>query len=225
MVAGRARHQGVSAFTDPAVAAAFVRYQVREAADRLRMQELGAEGFAHRDEFLLPVGQEVGWFLYALILARRPQRILELGTSYGYSTLFLADAARQVGARVITMELADYKQAYAREELEQAGLADVVDFRLGDAVELVRADPGSFDFALLDIWKELYLPCFEALYPKLAEEGVICADNMVEPAMARPEVRLYREAVRAKPDLQTALLPIGQGVELTVRWSAGNAKL
>ena len=212
-------------FADPKVAAVFARYAAREKADGARMRELGPAGFAVRDEFLLPVGPDVGWFLHALILARKPRRILELGTSYGYSTLFLADAARAVGAQVVTMELADYKQAHAREQLTEAGLADVVDFRLGDAVAMTREDPGTFDFALLDIWKELYLPCFEALYPKLEEEGMICADNMIEPAMARPEVRLYRAAVQAKADLQTALLPIGQGVELTVRWSAGNAKL
>lgn len=212
-------------FTDPRAAAVFARYAEREKADGARMAELGREGFARRDEFLLPVGPEVGAFLHALILARRPRRILELGTSYGYSTLFLADAARAVGARVVTMELADYKQAHAREQLAEAGLADVVDWRCGDAVAMTAADDGTFDFALLDIWKELYLPCFEALYPKLEDEGVICADNMISPEMARPEVRLYRAAVRAKPDLQTALLPIGQGIELTVRWRAGNEKL
>lgn len=212
-------------FTDPQVAAVFARYAAREQADNALMRELGPTGFARRDEFLLPVGPEVGTFLHALVLARRPRRILELGTSYGYSTLFLADAARAVGAQVVTMELADYKQAHAREQLAEAGLADVVDFRLGDAVALTRADPGTFDFALLDIWKELYLPCFEALYPKLDEEAVICADNMISPEMARPEVRQYRAAVQAKADLQTALLPIGQGIELSVRWSAGNAKL
>jgi predicted O-methyltransferase YrrM len=212
-------------FGDDKVEQVWLRYAARAEADARRMQEMGPAGFAVRDEFLLPVGEDVGRFLHALILARRPRRILELGTSYGYSTLFLADAARIVGARVITMELADYKQAHARAELAEAGLADVVDFRCGDAVAMTAADPGQFDFTLLDIWKELYLPCFEALYPRLADEGVICADNMIEPAMARPEVRQYRAAVQARPDLQTALLPIGQGIELTVRWSAGNAKL
>ncbi len=212
-------------FTDPKVAAVFARYDAREHADTARMKELGRASFEIRDEFLLPVGPEVGAFLHALIVARRPRRILELGTSYGYSTLFLADAARAVGAQMVTMELADYKQAYAREQLVEAGLADVVDFRCGDAVAMTAADPGTFDFALLDIWKELYLPCFEALYPKLTDEGLICADNMITPEVARPEVRQYRTAVQAKPDLQTTLLPVGQGIELTVRWSAGNGNL
>jgi predicted O-methyltransferase YrrM len=189
------------------------------------MAELGREGFKIRDEFLLPVGTDAARFLHALILARKPQRILELGTSYGYSTLVLADAARAVGGQLITMELADYKQAYARKRLEAAGLSDHVDMRCGDAVAMIGADEGPFDFVLLDIWKELYLPCFEAFYPKLAEEAVICSDNMIEPEMARPSVRIYREAVRAKADLQTALLPVGSGIELTVKWSADNAKL
>ncbi len=212
-------------FPDPRVHAVFERFEERLVADAETMRQLGAEGFARRDEFLLPVGADAGWFLHALVVARRPARILELGTSYGYSTLFLAHAARTVGARVVTMELADYKQDHARAMLEQAGLAEWVEFRCGDALELLAADKGQWDFVLLDIWKDLYLPCFEALYPQLSEEAVICSDNMIEPASARPSARAYRAAVQAKPDLQTALLPVGQGIELTVKWSAGNAKL
>jgi predicted O-methyltransferase YrrM len=212
-------------FTDPKVAAVFADYVARDVAEQARMKDMGPAAFGSRDELLLPVGEAVGAFLHALILARKPARILELGTSYGYSTLVIADAARAVGATLITMELADYKQAYARDQLTRAGLVDVVDFRCGDAVEMIKADSGPIDFILLDIWKELYTPCFDAFYPKLSEEAVIASDNMISPEMARPDVRVYREAVRAKPDLQTVLLPIGQGIELSVKWSDGNDKL
>ena len=208
-------------FDDPAVRAVFADYEARVEAER----GLLASGSVSRDDLLLSVGPEVGGFLHALILARRPRRILELGTSYGYSTLFLADAAKRIGAQVITMELADYKQSHARAQLERAGLAEVVDFRLGDAVAMIGTDPGPFDLVLLDIWKDLYLPCFEALYPKLSEEGVIAADNMIDPTSARPSVRIYRRAVLDKPDLQTVLLPIGQGIELSVKWSDDNPSL
>jgi predicted O-methyltransferase YrrM len=209
-------------FSSPAVAEVFALYDRRDVEEQKR---IASEGYTNVDELLLPVGPEVGWFLHSLILAKRPRRILELGTSYGYSTLFLADAAKQVGGRVITMDLADYKQAEARAQLAKAGLADVVDFRLGDAVALIRDDPGPFDLVLLDIWKDLYLPCLQAFYPKLADEAIIAADNMIFPEMARPDVRLYRAAVAALPDLQSALLPIGNGVELSVKWVEGNAKL
>ena len=208
-------------FDDPPVRAVFADYEARVEAER----GLLASGAANRDDVLLSVGPEAAGLLHALILGRRPKRILELGTSYGYSTLFLADAAKKIGAQVITMELADYKQAHARTQLERAGLADVVDFQLGDAVALIEADPGPFDLVLLDIWKDLYLPCFEAFYPKLSEEGVIAADNMIDPSSARPSVRLYRKAVLAKPDLQTVLLPIGQGIELSIKWSDDNPSL
>jgi len=209
-------------FDNPAVAAVFASYEERLNSERVPSATATPRT---RDDLLLPVGPEAGAFLHALVLARRPQRILELGTSYGYSTLILADAAKKVGARLVTMELADYKQAYAREKLTEAGLVDVVDFRQGDAVAMIEADAGPFDFVLLDIWKDVYLPCFEAFYPKLAEEAIIAADNMIDPAAARDSVRLYRAAVKAKSDLQTTLLPIGQGIEISVKWSAGNAKL
>lgn len=212
-------------FADARVQSVFDEYEARAQSDAQLMLDLGPAGFARRDEFLLPVGKEAAAVLHALIVAHRPRRILELGTSYGYSTLVLAHAAREVGGQLVTMELADYKQAYARERLDRAGLLSHVDLRRGDAVAMIGQDPGEWDFVLLDIWKDLYLPCFEALYPRLAEEAVICSDNMIDPAAARPSVRLYRDAIRRKPDLQTVLLPVGQGIELSVKWSAGNAKL
>ncbi len=212
-------------FADPAVQTVHAAYEVRNVAESERVRTTGISGFDIRDELLLPVGAEVGQLLHALILARKPRRILELGTSYGYSTLFLADATRTVGGTVITMENADYKQAEARRQIAAAGLSDHVDFRLGDAVAMITADAGPFDFVLLDIWKELYLPCFEAFYPKLSEEAIVAADNMIFPPSARDDVRRYREAVRATGDMQQVLLPVGMGVELAVKWSAGNANL
>jgi predicted O-methyltransferase YrrM len=212
-------------FDDPAVQAVFADYIERLEADVAKMQALGSGVPVRRDEFLLPVGEEAGWLLHALIVARAPKRICELGTSYGYSTLFLADAARQIGAQLVTMELADYKQDHARAQLKRAGLVDYVDFRCGDALDLLKQDDGTWDFVLLDIWKDLYVPCFEAIYPSLSEEAVLCTDNMISPEGARPNARALREAINAKGDLQTALLPVGQGIEVTVKWSAGNSSL
>jgi predicted O-methyltransferase YrrM len=212
-------------FDDPAVQAVFADYAQRLEDDAVKMRALGSQGHARRDEFLLPVGEEAGWLLHALIVARAPKRICELGTSYGYSTLFLADAARQVGAQLVTIDLADYKQAHARAQLERAGLADHVDFRCGDALDLLEQDDGTWDFVLLDIWKDLYVPCFEAVYPNLSEEAVVCTDNMIYPEGARPNARALREAINAKGDLQTTLLPVGQGIEVTVKWGAGSSSL
>jgi predicted O-methyltransferase YrrM len=213
-------------FTDPRVAAVFARYDERHRQELEATRDLPPGSFgARRDEFLLPVGADVGVFLRALAIGRKPERILELGTSYGYSTLFLADAARECGATVVTIDVDADKQAYARERLAEAGLADYVEFRCGDALEIVASDPGPFGLVLLDIWKTLYVGCFEAVYPKLAEEGIVVSDNMIYPEGARDAVRALREAIRAKPDLQTVLLPLGSGIELTVKWNADSAKL
>ena len=66
-----------------------------------------------------------------------------------------------------------------------------------------------------DIWKDLYVPCLDLFYPKLAPGVVIAADNMIEPAAAHAEAADYRRAVRAKPQMQSMLLPLGQGIELS----------
>lgn len=84
---------------------------------------------------------------------------------------------------------------------------------------------GPFEFVLLDIWKELYVPCLQACYPKLAPEGVVAADNMVEPVYARDSARAYRQALGRRSDMQTTLLPIGSGIALSVRWPARHHKL
>lgn len=213
-------------FTDPKAAEVFAEYLARHEQERALTRDLPRGQFGERrDEFLLPVGADVGNFLRALAIGRKPERILELGTSYGYSTLFLADAAKACGAKLVTVDVDAAKQDYARRMLERAGLAEAVEFRCGDALDIVAADEGEFGLVLLDIWKNLYLPCFEAVYPKLAEEGLIVSDNMIMPESAREAVRAYREAVRAKPDLQTVLLPLGSGIELTIKWSEGNPKL
>ena len=148
-------------FHDPAVQAVFAQYAQRLEAHAAKMRALGAEGYVRRDEFLLPVGEQAGWLLHALIIVRAPKWICGLGRSYGYSTLFLVDAPRQIGAQLVIMELADYKQEHARTQLERAGLADHVDFRCGNALDLLKQDDGPWDFVLFDIWKDLYVSCLK----------------------------------------------------------------
>lgn len=193
-------------------------YEQRLSEEREKARSLSSGEFSkRRDEFLLPVGRDVANLLRDLAVGLEAKTILELGTSYGYSTLFLADAARQTGGRVYTYDLAASKQAYARERLTEAGLAEFVDWRPGDAVELLRDQPGPVDLVLMDLWKDLYVPCFELVYPLLAPGGVIVADNMLYPASARPHAEAYREAVRGKPDLEAILLPMGQGIDICTK--------
>jgi predicted O-methyltransferase YrrM len=94
-------------------------------------------------------------------------------------------------------------------------LLEQVELRHGDALEVLKAVEGSIDFVLVDLWKDLYVPCLDLFYPKLKPGAVIVADNMIFPPSAQDDARGYRMAVRAKPHMQSMLLPIGQGIELS----------
>lgn len=189
-----------------------------EREEGLMRQWSPADMLTERDKYLLHVGEEVGCFLSALVVARQAQRIIELGTSYGYSTLFLADAARRTGGKVFSLELSADKQAYAREQIGRAGLGDHVEWLQGDALELLAGVEGPYDVVLLDLWKELYIPCLELCAPRMAEGGIIAADNILFPEIVRADAEAYRRAVRTIPAVESALLPIGQGIELSSFW-------
>jgi predicted O-methyltransferase YrrM len=204
---------------DAKLQALLTRYHARIAEEN-RLAKSDPAGFSRRrDEYLLAVGPEVGWLMHALIIGRGAKRILELGTSYGYSTAFLADAARQTGGRVYTLDVAAHKQQYARTQLEEAGLLPQVEWLLGDATQLLKTLEGPFDFVLLDLWKNLYVPCLDLFYGKLAQHAVIVADNMLFPEAARADAEAYRAAVKVKGNLQSVLLPIGNGIELSCLWT------
>lgn len=140
-----------------------------------------ADGMKRRDEFLLPVGEEVGHFLHTLAKAAEAKIILEIGTSYGYSTVWLAAAAEATGGKVITLELDEQKATYAKAQIEKAGLSNFVEFRVGDALESIRQAKEQFDFVLVDIWKRFYLPSFELFFPKLNQGAYVIGDNMIFP--------------------------------------------
>jgi predicted O-methyltransferase YrrM len=165
------------------------------------------------DRMLLAVGPDTGRLINILVRGLERPNILELGTSYGYSGIWLADAARATGGRVTTLEKQDYKSDHARAMAEKAGLIDHIDFKVGDAVGMIGELPSGLDFVLVDLWKDLYVPCLEAFYPKLNPGAIVVADNMIFPDS--DEVRRYAKAVRAKPGMSSVLLPVGSGLELS----------
>ncbi|NTJ68369.1 DUF1442 domain-containing protein [Agrobacterium rhizogenes] len=166
-----------------------------------------------QDRRLRAVGPETGRFINILAKSLKAPTILELGTSFGYSGIWLAEAARASGGKLISMELHAYKTEFAREMAEKAGLSEHIDFQIGDAVEMIKALPTGVDFVLVDLWKDLYIPCLEAFYPKLNAGAIIVADNMFMPG--NNDVKRYGEAVRAKPGITSVLLPVGSGIEVS----------
>src|SRR5689334_15292377 len=198
---------------DPVIERVLAEYE-RRAEEEQRRTNFASPG-TNLDELLLSVGREAGMLLYLLTTGAQSKRILELGTSYGYSTVWLAAAARATGGKVISLELRDFKIEHARQALTRAGLSTRVEFHAGDCLETLKALPGPFDFVLLDVWKDLYLPCFELFHSKLAPGAIVVADNMLLPEMVRPQAEAYRKRVRQAGDLDSVLLEIGNGVEVS----------
>jgi predicted O-methyltransferase YrrM len=145
----------------------------------------------------------------ALLAATAPAgRYLEIGTSAGYSTLWLALACRLVDRRLTTFEILDEKAALARETFELTGVGDVVDFVHGAALDYLP-ECADVSFCFLDAEKEIYAACYEAVVPNLTAGGLLVADNAINhEAVLRPLLQ------RALSDdrVDAMVVPIGSGV-------------
>lgn len=202
---------------DEAVTRVLDEYARRIEREATLMQSAdSAQWLQRRDELLLPIGPDTGRVLNILIKSAKARSILEIGTSYGYSTVWLAEAARHTDGRVVSLELADYKATHARQALARAGLADRVDILVGSARETLTNLAGPFDFVLIDLWKNLYVTCLDLVYPKLAAGAYVAADNMIYPPEVRADAANYQQRIR-QLDFDTILLPIGSGIELSRR--------
>src|SRR3954462_6846524 len=130
-----------------------------ERAEELMRSKSGhVELYTHLKDFPLPVSRETGVLLYMLARSLEARTIVEFGTSFGISTLFLAAALRDNGGgRLITTEFEPSKIARARSNLATGGLSDLVEIRIGDALQTLRVDlPETIDLLLLDGAKALY---------------------------------------------------------------------
>jgi caffeoyl-CoA O-methyltransferase len=161
---------------------------------------------------LRQIPAETGQFL-ALLAASAPEgTIVEIGTSAGYSTLWLAIACEAVGRTVTTFELLPEKVALARETFRAAQLEGLVKLVVGDALDSL-ADYNNIAFCFLDAEKEVYDTCYEAVVPKLVSGGLLVADNAIN----------HRETLQPMLDralndtrVDALVVPIGKG-ELVCR--------
>jgi predicted O-methyltransferase YrrM len=144
------------------------------------------------EQMYIPVSPEAGRLLYALVRASRPATVVEFGTSFGISTVYLAAAVRDNGTgRVVSTELSPAKVAQARANLAEAGLADQVTILEGDALETLADLPGPVGFVLLDGWKNLYLPVLRLLEPRLLAGALVLADDTISMAAEMPDYLAY----------------------------------
>ncbi|MBV0924582.1 O-methyltransferase [Halomicroarcula limicola] len=181
------------------------------------------------------VGPAVGGWLRLFARLTDAERVFEFGSGFGYSAYWMAPALPEDGEIVLTEIDADELDE-AREFLSRGGYADRAAFEHGDAIEIVDDYDGPFDVVLVDNEKDRYAEAFEAVREKVPVGGVVAADNAIEAGpldfddvralldgedvaaneMSRG-VATYLERVRDDPDFETGLLPLGEGVAVSVR--------
>jgi predicted O-methyltransferase YrrM len=169
----------------------------------------------HLKNAYIPVGPDQGRMLYITARAIRAKTIVEFGTSFGISTIYLAAAARANNGRVIGSELESTKVKAARENVAEAGLQQFVDIREGDAMKTLAHIDAPIDFLLLDGWKDIYMPMIDMLAPKMRSGAVVLADNIFTfKKTLRPYVRRMQHRSNG---FASVTLPLGHGMEYSVR--------
>jgi predicted O-methyltransferase YrrM len=164
------------------------------------------------------VESDTAELLGVLIRAAGAQRILELGTSNGYSTIWLADASEATGGRVVSVDVVADRIELARANLAAAGLGDQVDLRTQDAGAILADSPDcAWEFVFLDAERPAYAGYLPDLLRTLAPRGVLAIDNVVSHAH---ELAEFTALIEREPRLTQTVLPVGAGLRLAVLDSA-----
>ena len=170
------------------------------------------------DQEMLAITADTGIFFSVLLKAIKARRILEVGTSAGFSTLWFADAmGKNHSTRVITIEMNPQKVERASKNFKEAGVDKIIEIKQGIALDLLRKLKGKFDFVFLDADKENIIRYFDIVLPMVRIGGIIAADNMLYPGHFRPAMRKYARHVHTKPNIQSVTVPIGMGEEITIK--------
>ena len=147
--------------------------------ERMRyLQSLDKEERLAGKPMLRQIPPETGKFIAMLAASAPKGTYLEIGTSGGYSTLWLALTCRELGRKLITFEILEEKVELAKETFKKAGVEDVVELVQGDARDLLDKYK-NVSFCFLDAEKDQYLDCYEKVVPNMVQGGLLVADNVL----------------------------------------------
>jgi len=198
----------------------FPKVGVSEALDRLLNRKPTVADRARRmRNIFVAITPEQGVFAYLVARSIEAKKIVEFGTSFGVSTIYLAAAVKDNGGGiVIGSEIEETKAAKARDHLEEAGLSEYVDIRIGDAQQTLANPDSDVDMVLMDGWKNLYLSVIRMLTPHLRPGAVVLSDNInTFKRTLAPYVAHMKEPANG---FYSVTLPLGEGLQYSVRLSA-----
>ena len=152
-------------------------------------------------------------FMYILINEQKIQNAVEIGTSNGYSGIWLGKALKQTGGHLTTIEYWDKRLSIAKENFKNCGVSDVITPRQGDACEILNSLPKDFkiDFAFIDANKREYIKYFEILEPHMKIGGYIACDNVLS---HEEKCKPFIDAINAHPNYENVVLPLPAGLSL-----------
>jgi caffeoyl-CoA O-methyltransferase len=174
----------------------------------------------HEDR-MLAITEDTGRFFHTLLVTINAKKALELGTSTGYSTLFIADALLSChkNPKILTVEKIPSKIARARHNFERASVSNFIKILPGQILDVLKKIPKGekFDFVLIDADKENVKKYFDLVLPHLKVGGIIATDNMYYPKKYRRIMHDYSKYIAKKTNVWTVTLPIGNGEEITIK--------
>jgi predicted O-methyltransferase YrrM len=156
-----------------------------------------------------------GRLLHDLIVSRGCRRVLDVGTARGYAAIWFGLAARTTGGHVVTIEIDPQVAAEARENIRRAGLADIVDSRVNDALLEIPSLAGEFDFVFVDPGAPVNKRVLDLVYDRVPAGGLVVAHNAFGFRLSEPE---FRRAIRDDPRLETTIVPtLSGGLSITAK--------
>ena len=175
------------------------------------------------EDRMLAITKETGELLNMILCMKKAQKILEIGMSTGYSTIWFAEAIRENDGQIFTIEKNPNKIQRAKENFEKAGISDMIKINEGKAEEILykfnkeKKYDEFFDFVLIDADKENVIKYFELVFPLVKNQGVIVTDNMLYPEKYRDEMKKFSEYLKNHKKVKTITSPIGNGEEITIK--------
>lgn len=160
-----------------------------------------------RMERLRQIPPETGKFLAILAASAPKGKIIEIGTSAGYSSLYLALACRSLATKLVTYEVLEDKAVLARETFEKAEVNDVIELVVGDALEHLK-DIEDIAFCFLDAEKEVYQACYDLVIPRMVHGGILVADNVIS---HQTELQPFVDQALSDERVDAVVVPIGKG--------------
>ncbi len=156
------------------------------------------------------ISHQTGNFINMLIKLMNAKNVLELGTSNGYSGLWIADALKQTKGHLTTIEFWEKRQCLARKYFQDCGLSDFATFKIGQAYDIIKTEiTDMFDLVFIDANKQEYIKFFKVIHPHLKKGGVILADNITSHAQ---KVKPFVDTISNHPEYQVQILDLPDGL-------------